>query len=150
MCIAAFLRNNFKLLCKQSFTYKTEMICSLVPSEEFELLELFACMASVQFSLCKITSWVPLVVQWWRDWLPVQGTWVRSLVQEYPTCCGVTKPVHHNYWSCAQSPCSATKKPPQGEVHTPQLERSLHLPQLEKSPSSDEDPAQPKISKQIN
>ena len=53
MCIAAFLRNNFKLLCKQSFTYKTEMICSLVPSEEFELLELFACMASVQFSLCK-------------------------------------------------------------------------------------------------
>ena len=23
------------------------------------------------------------------------GTWVRSLVQEDPTCCGTTKPVRH-------------------------------------------------------
>ena len=96
MCIAVFLRNNFKLLCKQSFKYKTQMICSLLPSEEFQLLELFAYMASIKFSLgVKITSWVHLVVQWWRDWLPLQGTCVRSLVQEYPTCCGVTKFVLH-------------------------------------------------------
>ena len=91
MCIAVFLRDNFKLLCKQSFKYKTQMIRSLLPSEEFQLLELFACMASIKFSLgVKITSWVRLVVQWWRDWLPLQGTWVWSLVQEYPTCCEVT------------------------------------------------------------
>ena len=50
MCIAAFLRNDFKLVCKQSFKYKTEMICSLLLSEEFQLLELFACTASVKFS----------------------------------------------------------------------------------------------------
>ena len=38
-----------------------------------------------------------LVVQWLRICLPMQGTWVRSLVQEDPPCHGATKPVHHNY-----------------------------------------------------
>ena len=38
-----------------------------------------------------------LVAQWLRICLPVQGTQVRALVQEDPTCHGVTKPVHHNY-----------------------------------------------------
>ena len=63
MCSAVFLRNDFKLLCKQSFKYKTEMIHSLLPSEEFQLLELLACMASVEFSCVLITSRVSLVVQ---------------------------------------------------------------------------------------
>ena len=48
-----------------------------------------------------------LVARWLRIRLPVQGTRVRSLVQEDPTCCGETKPVHHNYWA-----------------HTPQLLKS--------------------------
>ena len=38
-----------------------------------------------------------LVVQWLRIHLPVQGTWVRALVREDPTCHGATKPVRHNY-----------------------------------------------------
>ena len=38
-----------------------------------------------------------LVAQWLRIHLPMQGTWVRALVQEDPTCCGATKPVCHNY-----------------------------------------------------
>ena len=38
-----------------------------------------------------------LVVQWLRIRLPMQGTWVRSLVREDPTCCRATKPVCHNY-----------------------------------------------------
>ena len=38
-----------------------------------------------------------LVAQWLRIHLPMQGTWVRSLVREDPTCCGTTKPVRHNY-----------------------------------------------------
>ena len=37
------------------------------------------------------------VVQWLRICLPVQGTWVQSLVLEDLTCRGPTKPVHHNY-----------------------------------------------------
>ena len=38
-----------------------------------------------------------LVAQWLRIRLPVQGTRVRALVREDPTCRGATKPVRHNY-----------------------------------------------------
>ena len=37
------------------------------------------------------------VAQWLRIRLPMQGTWVRALVQEDPTCRGASKPVRHNY-----------------------------------------------------
>ena len=42
-------------------------------------------------------SGASLVVQWLRICLPMQGTRVRALVREDPTCRGATKPVHHNY-----------------------------------------------------
>ena len=29
--------------------------------------------------------------------LPMQGTWVQSLIQEDPTYSGAAKPVHHKY-----------------------------------------------------
>ena len=38
-----------------------------------------------------------LVAQWLRIRLPMQGTRVRAMVQEDPTCRGATKPVSHNY-----------------------------------------------------
>ena len=38
-----------------------------------------------------------LVAQWLGVCLPVQGTRVRALVWEDPTCHGATKPVCHNY-----------------------------------------------------
>ena len=38
-----------------------------------------------------------LVAQWLRIRLPMQGTRVRALVWEDPTCHGATKPMHHNY-----------------------------------------------------
>ena len=47
-----------------------------------------------------------LVAQWLRICLPMQGTRVRSLVQEDPTCHGATKPMCHNYWACALQPVS--------------------------------------------
>ena len=47
-----------------------------------------------------------LVAQWLRSCLPMQGTWVRALVWEDPTCCEATKPMHHNYWGCALEPVS--------------------------------------------
>ena len=37
-----------------------------------------------------------LVAQWLRICLPRQGTHVRALIWEDPTCHGATKPVHHN------------------------------------------------------
>ena len=37
-----------------------------------------------------------LVAQWLRIRLPMQGTRVRALVWEDPTCRGATKPMRHN------------------------------------------------------
>ena len=36
----------------------------------------------------------------------MQGTRVRSLVQEDPTRRGATKPMCHNYWACVLEPAS--------------------------------------------
>ena len=54
----------------------------------------------------KLHSRTSLVAQWLRTPLPMQGTWVPALVQEYPTCRGATKPVHHNYRACTLEPAS--------------------------------------------
>ena len=75
-------------------------------------------------------------------------------------CHGATKPGHHNYWTCALEPrnhscwslhtlepSSQEGNAPQWEAHTPQLESGLHSLKAEKSPLSNEDPAEPKISK---
>ena len=45
----------------------------------------------------KRMSGTSLVAQWLRIRLPMQGTRVRALVWEDPTCCGATKPVCHSY-----------------------------------------------------
>ena len=57
-----------------------------------------------------------LMAQWLRIRLPMQGTWVRALGQEDPTCRGATKPVHHNYWAWALEPASHSYW-----AHEPQL-----------------------------
>ena len=44
----------------------------------------------IDFTLKK--SWTSQVAQWLRIRLPMQGTWVRALVWEDPTCHGATKP----------------------------------------------------------
>ena len=46
------------------------------------------------------------MVQWLGIRLPVQGTRVRALVWEDPTCGGAMKLVRHNYWACALEPTS--------------------------------------------
>ena len=45
----------------------------------------------------KHTNRASLVAQWLRICLPMQGTRVRALVREDPTCRGATRPVSHNY-----------------------------------------------------
>ena len=74
-----------------------------------------------------------LVAQWLRVCMPMQGTRVRALVWEDPTCRGATKPVHHNYWACASGACA-----PQREAATVRGPRTAMksgpcLPQLEKA-----------------
>ena len=69
------------------------------------------------------------VAQWLRICLPMQGTRVRALVREDPTCRGATKPMCHNYWACVPQllkpaslePLLRNKdKPPQWEARAPQ------------------------------
>ena len=95
-----------------------------------------------------------LVAQWLRTRLPMQETWVRALLWEAPTCCGATKPVHHNYWACAPEPASHNywacapqllkptcsracapqqEKPPQWGAHAPQQRIAPLSPELEKA-----------------
>ena len=71
-----------------------------------------------------------LVVQWLRIHLPMQGTRVRSMVQEDPTCHRTTKSMPHNYWTHTLEPVlwEATAR----EVWVPQ-QTIHHLPQLEKA-----------------
>ena len=53
----------------------------------------------------KMAIWgTSLVAQWLSIHLPMQGTRVRSLVREDPTCCRATKPVCHNHWACTLEP----------------------------------------------
>ena len=63
----------------------------------------------------------------------MQGTRVRALVQEDPTCCRATKPVHHNYWACALEPVSHNywaRIATSTEARVPRA----HAPQQEKPP----------------
>ena len=47
--------------------------------------------------ITKLSCRCSLVAQWLRTCLPMQGTRVRALVWEDPTCRGATGPVSHNY-----------------------------------------------------
>ena len=72
-----------------------------------------------------------LVAQWLRIHLPMQGTRVRALVREEPTCRGATKPVRHNYWACALEPTCRNYWSPRAtttEAHAPRA----RAPQQEK------------------
>ena len=53
-----------------------------------------------------------LVAQWLRICLPTQGTRVRALVWEDPTCREATRPVSHNYWACASGDCAPQQERP--------------------------------------
>ena len=53
---------------------------------------------ATNWKLCfKFNLRASLVAQWLRIRLPMQGTRVRALVWEDPTCRGAAGPVSHNY-----------------------------------------------------
>ena len=74
------------------------------------------------FTVNKRNLRASLVAQWLIICLPIQGTQVRALVQEDPTCRGVTKPACHNYWACTLEPASHNYW-----AHVPQLLKPMHL-----------------------
>ena len=83
-------------------------------------------LSGVSFVHIKVLVVTSLVVLWLRIHLPVQGTQVRSLVWEDPTCHRATKPVHHSCWACAPQ----LLKPTLSRVHVLQL-LSLHAANTE-------------------
>ena len=113
------------------------------------------------------TAWgTSLVAQWLRIHLPMQGTRVRSLVLEDPTCGRATKPMHRNYWACVLqllSLCAVTtearaprardpqqEKPPRWEVCAPQRRVAPARRKQKKPAHSNKDPTQPKIKTNNN
>ena len=76
----------------------------------------------------------------------MQGTRVRALVREDPTCHRATKPVRHSYWACALEPVShkywaraprtralQQEKPPQRESLRAATKSGPCSPQLERA-----------------
>ena len=53
------------------------------------------------------------------------GTRVQALVREDLTCRGATKPVHHNYWTCALEPASHNYWACMPRAHAPQQDKPL-------------------------
>ena len=53
-------------------------------------------LSKVNEELLKLNDWASLVAQWLRVCLPMQGTRVRALVWEDPTCRGAIRPVSHD------------------------------------------------------
>ena len=74
-----------------------------------------------------------LVAQWLRIRLPMQGTRIRALVWEDPTCHGATKPVRHNYWACASGACALQREAAIVRGPRTAMKSGPHLPQLEKA-----------------
>ena len=75
-----------------------------------------------------------LVVQCLGICMPMQGTWVWSLVWEDSTCLRATQLVSCNFWSpCTQSLCSAAREATtMRSLHTA-MKSGLYLLQLEKA-----------------
>ena len=93
--------------------------------EDGEIILIVVVRKSLLISLLKKDFGASLVVQWLRICLPMQGTWVWSLVWEDPTCRGATKPVCHNYWACSLEPTSHNYW-----AHVPQLLKPMCLEPL--------------------
>ena len=75
--------------------------------------------------ISKASQGASLVAHWLRISLPMQGTQVRALVWEDPTCHGATKPMHHNCWACAIEPGGPTTEARKPRVPAPQQEKPL-------------------------
>ena len=92
-----------------------------------------------------------LVAQWLRICLLMQGTRVRVLVWEDPTCRGATGPVSHNYWACVSGACAPQQeRPRQWEARAPRWRVAPACCNWRKPSHRNEDPTQSKINKLIN
>ena len=88
-----------------------------------------------------------LVAQWLRIRLPMQGTRVRALVWEDPTCRGAAGPVSHNCWACASGACAPQQERPRWwEARAPRWRGAPACHNWRKPSHRDKDPTQPEIN----
>ena len=88
-----------------------------------------------------------LVAQWLRVCLPMQGTRVRALVWEDPTCRGAAGPVSHDCWACASGACAPQQeRPRRWEARAPRWRVVPTCHNWRKPSHRNEDPTQPKIN----
>ena len=97
------------------------------------------------FSEIKATPSLPtnktgasLVAQCLGVCLPMQGTWVRVLVREDPTCRGTAESLRHSCWACALEPALWSRRSTTGEATAMRgpctaAGSGLRSPQLEKA-----------------
>ena len=91
-------------------------------TEAFSQKHMIPVLPSPNISL-KFMVKTSLVVQWWGVSLPMQVTWVQSLVQEDSTCLRATKtmPLHLSYWAHLPGTCTPWQGSPlQWEGSMPQ------------------------------
>ena len=84
-----------------------------------------------------------------RICLPMQGTWVPSLVWEDSTCCRAVKPRHHNLLKPARLKPVLHNKRSRHNDKPVKLESSPRSPQLKKAHEQHKDPVHPKINKSL-
>ena len=85
--------------------------------------------------ILKLYLWASLVAQWLRICLLMQGTRVRALVWEDPTCRGASGPVSHNCWACASGACAPQREGPRWwEARAPRW-RAVHAPRWGVAPA---------------
>jgi len=94
--------------------------------------------------LSKHDTEASLVAQWYRICLPMQKTWVRSLVQEVPTYATTTEPVLWSQGTATAEPMCHNKRSHCNEKPTRSKQEGPPLTALEKSLCSNQDPAEPK------
>ena len=95
-------------------------------------------------SSIKVNMGASLVAQWLRICLLMQGTRVRALVWEDPTCRGAAGPVSHNYWACASGACAPQQERPRWwEARAPWWRVASACHNWRKPSHRDEDPTQP-------
>ena len=105
----------------------------------------YSCLLIINCFSLKKKLRASLVAQWLRICLPMQGTQVRALVWEDPTCRGATRPVSHNYWACASGSCAPQQeRPRQWEARAPRWRVVPARHNWRKPSPRNEDPTQPK------
>ena len=105
---------NYSVVMTQTSLWVISTRANLMPM--VLIIDIYSVFVSVKNGVC----WASLVAQRLRICLPMQGTRVRALVWEDPTCRGATRPASHSYWACASGACAPQQeRPRQSEARAP-------------------------------